>query len=178
MRVDFHQGFLNNKRMTLLFCATHFLSNDYREELTELLFDDLNIQNPVVFDLRSLSIDDQKKAIVLIEEFFLTKNLSYNFPYPIYALSGYKDESSGLTSLRSEREIPLFFTKISGKMNLKENHLKEKNALIQRQIKNSDHDRCSEVLKDYSYTHKKIYLEEQERLFYKSILLSLEKERK
>ena len=178
MRVDFHQGFLNNMPMAQLFYVTHALSDRYQEELQELLITDLNLENPIVFDLRVLAEEDQSMAFNLIEDFFRRTNLSLHFPYPIYALTKVARGNGSLVTLRSERELPRFFTKRSGKMNVKETHLAEKNSLIQREIKNIDFAHSSKAITNYSKSHHKIYLGEQERFFCRGILENLVKEEK
>lgn len=176
MSVDFHQGFLNNKPMPKIFYVTHTLSTHYQEELRELLTPDLNLQAPVVFDVRELPEEDQNGARQLIEVFFRDHNLSLRFPYPVYAITKITAGDDPLIGLTTERELPRFFTKRSGKMNVKETHLAEKNSLIQREIKNSDYAHSLKAIGAYAKSHHKIYLGEQERFFYKEILESLEKE--
>ena len=162
-------------RMALLFYATHLLSQDYQKELQELLHPDLNLQNPVVFDLRELSTEDQEKVLRLIDSFYNDNNLTIRFPYPVYAFTTVHEKSQGVVTLGSEKELPRFFTKRSGKLNVKETHLSEKNALIQREIRNTDLGTSVKTLKDFAGAHKKIYLGEKERLFYEGILERLEK---
>jgi hypothetical protein len=160
--------------MGLAFYQFHIFTNDFKQELNGILTTDLNLGNPQVIDLRKLSNDEQRIATVMVEDYFSTHNLSLHFPYPIYVLSELT-EKFNVTTLKRESDLPRFFSKRPGKMNVKETHLSDKNALLQREIKNSDNLNNTINLKNFSYYHHRIFIGERERYFYELILKRLNK---
>ena len=148
------------------------------EELANLLFADMNLKHPVVFNLKSLDLDGQRDSIGLIENFFVSQNLSFKFPYPIYVLSDHEESITKLTLVREVNQLPKFFTQRESKMNVRETHLAGKNKLLQQEVKNNDALANTENIENYGSSHRRIFELEQERKFYRGILNGLIKAQK
>jgi len=58
-------------------------------------------------------------------------------------------------------------------MNVKESGLADKNKLIQLEIKNSDPNFYQQEIKNFGETHRTIYQQEKERVFYRKLLSQL-----
>ena len=144
-------------------------------EISHLMRPDINLKFPVVFNLLTITRDQQREIIGLIENSFLSSNISFHFPYPIYLLTEHEPSISSLPLIRSMRELPKFYQQREGKLNVKENHLLGKNKLLQQEIKNYDAAVTQEQSHAYAMVHREIYLLEGERLFYQSVLEKLMK---
>lgn len=175
MRVDFHQGFLNNKVMSLPIYQNITVRSSSLEELNALLNPDMNLKHPVVINLKNLDQDQQRETIGVIENFFVSSNLSYTFPYPVYIISDHELSISKMPILQDTSRLPKFFTQRDTKMNVKESHLVSKNKLLQQEVKNSDASSNRSELENYGENHRMIYELERERSFYRSILNGLMK---
>jgi hypothetical protein len=148
------------------------------EDLGNMLHPDINLKHPVVFNLKSLDLDQQREMIGLIENYFSSNNISFKFPYPIYLVSDHEISITKVPLVHESNELPKFYTQRESKMNVKETHLAGKNKLLQQEVKNCDASANLSDIENYGYSHRVIYELEQERKFYRSILNKLLKARK
>lgn len=148
------------------------------EDLGHMLHADLNLKHPVVINLKSLDLDQQREMIGLIENYFSSNNLSYKFPYPIYLVSDHETSISKVPLVNDTKELPKFYTQRESKMNVKESHLAGKNKLLQQEVRNCDTSANVSDIENYGYSHRVIFEIEQERKFYRSILNRLMKAKK
>lgn len=178
MRVDFHQGFLNNKVMSLPVFQNINIKTYSLEELNLILSPNLNLKHPVVLNLKSLDQDQQREIIGLIENFFVSSNLSFKFPYPVYILSDHEASISKMPIVSDPSRLPKFYALRDSKMNVKESHLAGKNKLLQQEVKNSDASSNVSELDNYAESHRQIFELDRERKFYRTILNDLMKVKK
>lgn len=178
MRVDFHQGFPNNKGMNLPIYQHINLKSASTEDLQNVLSSDLNFRHPVAINLKTMDLDDQREAIGLIENYFVSHNLSYKFPYPVYLISDHEISISKVPLVSEVQSLPKFFSQRESKMNVKESHLAGKNKLLQQEVKNSDASANIENLENYGQSHRIIFELDEERMFYRSIITQLMKAKK
>ena len=161
--------------MSLPFYHTHTLKTAHLEEVNTLLQAPLNSKHPTVINLKNLEFDQQREVIGLVENHFVTNNISFKFPYPLYIITDHLPTISGIRLVRSTEELPKFFTHRDGKMNVKESHLVGRNSLIQQEILNGDATSDDQKLKDYGRSHRRVYELETERLYYKNLVTQLTK---
>jgi hypothetical protein len=145
------------------------------EELENLLRTDLNLRHPVALNLKALDLDQQREVIGLIENYFVSNNLSYKFPYPIYLITDHERTISKVPVVQETSDLPKFFSQRESKMNVKETHLAGRNKLLQQVVKNSDASASSVYIENYAESHRVIYEHELERNFYHSIIENLKK---
>jgi hypothetical protein len=143
------------------------------EELNSLLTPEINLKHPVVINMKGLDQDQQRELIGLIENYFVTHNISFKFPYPVYIMTEHEGSISNLPLVRNPQELPRFFIPREGKMNVKETHLAGKNKLLQQEIRNADSELSEESLKAYARSHREIFELEEEILFYRSLMNKL-----
>lgn len=143
------------------------------EELEEVISEDFNLRSPVVLDILEMQEEKQKEFIVFVENFFTKRNESFLFPYPIYLLSLVDSSITKLPIFKEKKELPRFFNKKESRMNVKESGLAGKNKLIQLEIKNSDPNFYQQEIKNFGETHRIIYRQEIERVFYRKLLSQL-----
>ena len=148
------------------------------EDLSHMLHHDLNLNHPVVINLKAMDLDQQREIIGLIENYFASNNLSYKFPYPVYLVSDHESSISKVPLVRDTKELPKFYRQRETKMNVKETHLASKNRLLQQEVKNCDTSVNESHIENYGYSHRIIFEVEQERKFYRSILNQLLKAKK
>lgn len=170
MRVDFHQGFLNNKVMSLPVYQNITIKSTSLEDLNSILHADMNLKHPVVINLKNLDLDQQREFIGLIENFYVSANLSYKFPYPVYILSDHEPSISQMPIIQEPAKLPKFYGQRDSKMNVKESHLAGKNKLLQQEVKNCDASSNRFELQNFGENHRIIYELERERNFYRSIM--------
>lgn len=173
--MDFHQGFPEDKDMSLPIYQTINLKSASLEDLTSILHPDLNLRHPVILNLQKLTLDDQREVIGIVENYFTTNNLSFKFPYAIYLISDHEKSISHVPLVNSLEELPKFYTQRDTKMNVKEAHLSGKNKLLQLEVKNSDTDSNEKILQSYAEGHREIFELEIERRFYRKLLNSMMK---
>ncbi len=149
---------------------TIHLKSSELEELKQFLEPDLNLKRPVVFNLKSLTFDQQREVIGLTENFFTSNNISFKFPYPIYFVTDHEASITQMSLVNSVEQLPKFFTQKESKMNVKESHVLGKNKLLQQELKNNDAQQSEIEISTYGQFHKKIHELEHERLFLRSIL--------
>lgn len=148
------------------------------DDLSTLLSPELNMKHPVVMNLKFLDLDQQRELIGLIENFYVSHNISYKFPYPIYLMTDHEPTITKMPTVKVNEELPRFFTQKESKMNVKETHLVGKNRLLQQEIKNSDSLANQNSVNQYGNFHKRIFELESERVFYRTILNKLTKAKK
>ena len=148
------------------------------EDLNNIMNPDLNLKHPVVMNLKALTLDQQRELIGLIENYYVSHNLSFKFPYPVYLLTDHERSITKVPLVNSQEELPKFFAPRDSKMNVKESHLVGKNKLVQLEVKNSDAGANSKGVESYGESHRLIYELEMERKFYRSILNRLVKAKK
>jgi hypothetical protein len=178
MRVDFHQGFLNNYDMTLPVYLHITLKTSGLDELEHILSTDINLRHPVAFNLKLLDLDQQREMIGLIENFFVSSNISFKFPYPVYVICDHERSISNMPIFNETTQLPRFFNQRELKMNIKESHLAGRNMLLQQEVKNIDASSTQQELTYYGESHRLIYEREKERTIYRSILNGLMKVKK
>lgn len=154
------------------------LKSSSLEELNGLLAPEINLKHPVAINLKAIDRDQQREIIGLIENYFVSHNLSFKFPYPIYIVTDHETSIGQLPLVQDLKELPKFFTQRESKMNVKETHLIGKNKLLQQEVKNSDASSNSSAIETYAEAHRIIYELETERKFYRSILNQLMKVKK
>ncbi|MCM2349080.1 MAG: hypothetical protein NDI69_03605 [Bacteriovoracaceae bacterium] len=140
------------------------------EEVNSLLTRDLNLKHPVVINLKSLDLDEQRETIGLIENYFFSNNLSFKFPYPLYLISDHEASIAKMPLIKETQALPKFYNSRDGKMNVKESHLVGKNKLLQQEVKNSDASVSLKDLENYASAHRIIFELEEEKRFCRSIL--------
>jgi hypothetical protein len=143
------------------------------EDLTDILAQELNLKHPVVINVKALDFDQQRETIGLIENYFVTHEVSFKFPYPVYIITDQEATVAGLPLVRVPEELPKFFIQRDGKLNVKEAHLIGKNKLLQQEIRNGENSTNENEIKVYGKTHQQIHLLENESHIYKMILTRL-----
>ena len=152
------------------------IRNTSAEEIRKNLTIDINLKQPVVFDLRELNFEISQDFITTINYFFKSKGISFKYPYPLYIISNYDYENSEITIFQNEKDLPRFFSKKNSKTNLRESQLVSKTRLLQQEIKNSDPTSYELRIKNFSKKHKIIFQLEIERQNYQKIITELLKE--
>lgn len=148
------------------------------DHLNQILRENDNLTCPLVFDLLELKDELQKEFIGAIENYYITQNQSFSLPYPIYVLTKFEKTISELNLLQSEKNLPHFYRYRDIKLNIKESQILIKTKLLQQEIKNLNETDSEKNLKQFGRNHKKIYLLEEERTKYLSILNKLKKRTK
>lgn len=164
--------------MSLPFYHNYNLKSAHLDELRALLHAQINLKHPAVINVRSLDFDQQREVVGLIENHFVTNNISYKFPYPVYIMTDHERTISHMPIVNNQEELPRFFIQRDGKMNVKEAHLVGRNTLLQQEIQNGDPASEDQKLKDYARIHKQISKLETERLFCRNLLSTFMKEKK
>lgn len=141
--------------------------------LSNILNPELNLKHPVSMNLKNLSFDDQREVIGLIENYFVSNNLSFKFPYPIYIISEHEKSITRIPLVNDIKELPRFFVQKETRMNVKEAHLAGKNKLLQQEIKNTDASSNEKDIQTYGEAHRVIYELDIERKTYRSLLNKL-----
>lgn len=148
------------------------------DEIKALLGQDLNLKHPVAINLKNLDHDQQREVIGLIENYFVSHNLSFKFPYPVYVISDHERSVTKLPLVNKNEDLPKFFAPRDSKMNVKESHLIGKNKLLQLEVRNSDTSSNERGITNYGESHRVIFELEEERKFYRTILNRLVKVKK
>lgn len=173
MTMDIHQGILNNYSMSLPVYRHISISFFSPEELKEILTDDINLRGPIAFDTSEMPELQQKEFVIFLEQFFISKNESFLFPYPIYIIGQIDPNLTKIPVVSAKKDLPKFFSKKESRMNLKESTLANKNKLIQQEIKNADSNTYLNELRNFGETHRIIYRQDLERNFYRNLLSQL-----
>lgn len=140
------------------------------EHLASILGQEMNLKHPVAINLKTLSLDDQREVIGLIENHFVSNNLSFKFPYPIYLITDHERSITRISIVNEPKELPRFYVQKDSRMNVKEAHLAGKNKLLQQEIRNTDASANDKEIEHYGEAHRVIFELEVERKFYRSIL--------
>lgn len=149
------------------------LKTSQLSELKLVLDLELNLRHPVVLNLTSLDMDQQREVIGLTENFFISNNVSYKFPYGVYLVSDHEPSISKMPIVNDIKYLPKFFSQKEGRMNVKESHVVNKNKLLQQELRNNDSHEYTQTVNNYQLNHRKIYELEKERVFYNDILAKL-----
>lgn len=145
------------------------------EDLNELLKKDMNLRHPVALNLLSLDVDTQREFIGLIENFFVSENISFKFPYAVYLISVHEPSISLMPVISDPSRLPRFYQQKEGRMNVKESHLAGKNKLLQQEVANADSSLHQSEVRSYALFHRRIYELERERDFCLDLLNRLTK---
>jgi hypothetical protein len=145
------------------------------EDLNELLKKDMNLRHPVVLNLLALDLDSQREFIGLIENFFVSENISFKFPYAVYLVSVHEPSISLMPIVPTMGKLPKFFQQKEGRMNVKESHLVGRNKLLQQEVANADSTLHQSEVRSYALFHRRIFELEKERDFCVNLLNRLRK---
>jgi hypothetical protein len=151
---------------------------DKIDGIHHFLHEQINLKTPIIINLKRLNLDQQRECIGIIENFFMTRGLSYHFPYPVYLVMDHERTISEMPSVRDVKNLPKFFNQKEVKLNVKESYLSQKNHLLQVEISNTDSQKAQTEIQTYSLLHKKIFNLEKENIFYRSLYDKLTKVRK
>jgi hypothetical protein len=143
------------------------------EELEAILDTGMNLRHPVVLNLKTMALDQQRETIGLVENFFVSNNVSFRFPYPVYVVSDHEPGITRLPLIDDPARLPKFFSPREAKMNVKESQLAARNKLLQQEVKNADASSNAAELDFYGESHRKVFELEVERKFYHGILNGL-----
>ena len=143
------------------------------EDIAALLHEDLNLRRPVAYVLKTLSLDEQREMIGVIENWFETHQVSWRYPYPVFIVSDYSDAIGHMPVFTDVTRLPRFYNQKDVKVTVKETQVLERNRLLQQEIKNADSHETAEVLKAYGINHKKIWYLAKEAHFYEQLLKKL-----
>lgn len=161
--------------MTLPVYQTIHIRSAALDDLQSVLSGELNLKHPLVLDMKTLTVDEQRELIGLIENHFVMVGISYKFPYPVYVITDHESTISGLPLVKTQDELPKFFQQKDGKTNIKEQHLIARNKLLQQEVRNGDNMTNETEIKVFGKIHRHIFLQEEERLFCRTLLNKLTK---
>lgn len=148
------------------------------EDLNEILKKEMNLRHPVAINLLQLDIDAQREFIGLIENYFVSENISFKFPYAVYIITIHEPSISLMPIVPSPQKLPKFYHQKEGRMNVKESHLAGRNKLLQQEVANADSSLHQSEVRSYALFHRKIYELQLERDFCMNILNDLRKGKK
>lgn len=145
------------------------------EDLNDILKKDMNLRHPVAINLLALDLDAQREFIGLIENYFMSENISFKFPYAVYLISVHEPSISLMPVISETSKLPKFYQQKEGRMNVKESHLADRNKLLQQEVSNADSSLHQSEVRSYSLFHKRIYELQKERDFCSDLLTRLTK---
>ncbi len=148
------------------------------EDLNEILQKKMNLRHPVAINLLQLDVDAQREFIGLIENYFVSENISFKFPYAIYLITVHEPSISLMPIISSTQKLPKFYHQKEGRMNVKESHLAGRNKLLQQEVANADSSLHQSEVRSYALFHRRIYELQEERDFCLDILNGLTKGKK
>lgn len=137
--------------------------NDLKGQLDQISFDGA----PVAISISH--IKDQYSLTRQIEEYLVEKNRKM-IPYPICLITSVNIQSSSLIVIKETKEAPRFFLQKIKSLNLKENAILKKIALLQTKIKSTNITLSQNTFKEYSKATKKIHDLERQSNFINDIL--------
>lgn len=143
------------------------------DDLASYIKPEMNLRHPIILNLLELDPDLQRETIGLIENYFVSENFSFLFPYPVYVITVHEPSITRMKVARSTSELPKFFSQKEGRMNVKEGHVAGKNRLLQQEIQNADTSAHQNELLNYAHLHRQIYEKELERQFLRELLSKL-----
>lgn len=145
------------------------------EDLNDILKKEMSLRNPVAINLLALDEDAQREFIGLIENYFVSENISFKFPYAVYLISVHEPSISMMPVVSQASKLPKFYQQKEGRMNLKESHLADRNRLLQQEVSNADSSLHQSEVRSYALFHKRIYEHQRERDFCANILSRITK---
>lgn len=145
------------------------------EDLNDILTKDMNLRHPVAINLLALDLDAQREFIGLIENYFVSENISFKFPYAVYLISLHEPSISLMPVIPEVKKLPKFYQQKEGRMNVKESHLADRNRLLQQEVSNADSSLHQSEVRSYALFHRRIYELQKERDFCADILSKLTK---
>ncbi len=148
------------------------------EDLNEILKKDMNLRHPVVLNLLALDLDAQREFIGLIENYFVSENISFKFPYAVYLVSVHEPSISLMPVVPGQDKLPKFFQQKEGRMNVKESHLAGRNKMLQQEVANADSTLHQSEVRSYALFHRRIFELERERDFCLDLMNKLTKAKK
>jgi len=143
------------------------------EDLNDILKKDMNLRHPVAINLLALDEDAQREFIGLIENYFVSENISFKFPYAVYLVSVHEPSISLMPVVSQMSKLPKFYQQKEGRMNVKESHLADRNRLLQQEVSNADSSLHQSEVRSYALFHRKIYELQKERDFCADLLSKL-----
>ncbi len=164
--------------MSLPVYQNYNLKSANLEDLESFLKPDLNLRHPIVINLKPFTLDQQRELIGLIENYYVSNNVSFKYPYPVYILSDHESTIAQIPVVQKNEELPKFFSHLESRMNVKETHVIGKNKLLQIEIKNTDSLALTTGINKYGYYHRRILTLERERIFYLDLMGRLTKVKK
>lgn len=164
--------------MSLPFYQVIQVKSSSLEDLNEILKKDMNLRHPVVMNLLELDLDAQREFIGLIENFFVSENISFKFPYSVYLVSIHEPSISLMPVVPAMNKLPKFFQSKEGRMNVKESHLAGRNKMLQQEVANADSTLHQSEVRSYALFHRRIFELEKERDFCLDLLNKLNKAKK
>ncbi len=164
--------------MSLPFYQVIQVKSSSLEDLNEILKKDMNLRHPVVMNLLELDQDAQREFIGLIENFFVSENISFKFPYAVYLVSIHEPSISLMPVVPAMNKLPKFFQQKEGRMNVKESHLAGRNKMLQQEVANADSTLHQSEVRSYALFHRRIFELEKERDFCLDLLNKLNKAKK
>lgn len=164
--------------MSLPIYQTHNLKSSSLEDLDAFLRPELNLKHPIVINLKAFNSDQQRDLIGLIENYYVSNNISYRFPYPVYLLTDHETTISKMPIIQKTEELPKFYSHAESRMNVKETHLIEKNKLLQIEIQNTDSLAGATSIARYGHYHRQILELEDQRIFMRNLITKLTKVKK
>lgn len=177
MALDINQDFLNNLEMSFPIYKFIKIKKYDKNEFLNILSPEMNLKNPLVFDLKNLDFDEQWGIIKIIEDYSIEKEMSLRFPYPVYIISNHDHGPCSTLLLKDEKELPDFFNKKEFRVSSKESSAVRKNRMIQKALYHSENPTSQIELHSFGKIHKKIYNQDLERSFYQKIYENLLKKK-
>jgi hypothetical protein len=120
-------------------------------------------------------VDAQREYIGLIENFFVSEDISFKFPYAVYLVSVHEPSISLMPVFPAMDKLPKFYTQKEGRMNVKESHLAGRNKLLQQEVSNADSSIHQAEVRSFALLHRRIFELEVERNFCADLLQNLRK---
>ncbi|MFP5492946.1 MAG: hypothetical protein ACLGG0_15700 [Bacteriovoracia bacterium] len=142
-------------------------------EIAKLLHEDMNLRRPVVFVVKTLSLDEQREVIGVIGNWFDTHLASWRYPYPVFFVSDLAEAVGFIPIVAEMSALPKFYNQKDTKVTVKESQVLDRNRLLQQEIKNADPHQMAEVVREYGINHKKIWYLVKEGAFYSELLQRL-----
>jgi hypothetical protein len=142
-------------------------------EIAKLLHEDMNLRRPVAFNVKSLSLDEQRDVIGVVGNWFDTHQASWRFPYPVYFVSDLAEGVGYIPIVSEISALPKFYNQKDNKVTVKESQVLDRNRLLQQEIKNADPHQMAEVVREFGINHKKIWYLVQEGVFYSELIKRL-----
>lgn len=145
------------------------------EDLNDILNKEMNLRHPVAINLLELDVDAQREFIGLIENYFVSENISFKFPYAVYLITVHEPSISLMPIVPSTQKLPKFYHQKEGRMNVKESHLAGRNKLLQQEVANADSSLHESEVRSYALFHRRIYELQLERDFCLGLMKELPK---